>query len=180
MSVSRVGKKPIPLPQGVEVKIQGQDVNVKGPLGELRHRVPDGLKVTVEDGVLKVEREGDERQLKAFHGLTRTLLHNMVQGVSQGFQKTLELVGTGYRAQKQGEKLVLAVGYSHPVEIVPPAGIQLEAPAPNVVVVKGADKQKVGQVAAQIRAVREPEPYLGKGIRYQGEKVRRKAGKSGK
>ncbi|MDI3269433.1 MAG: 50S ribosomal protein L6 [Bacillota bacterium] len=178
--MSRVGKKPIPIPHGVEVRIDGQEVRVKGPLGELQHRIPEGLQVTLEDGVLKVEREGEDRDLRAFHGLTRALLHNLVQGVSSGFQKTLELVGTGYRAQKQGEKLVLAVGYSHPVEIVPPAGIQLEAPAPNVVVVKGADKQKVGQMAAQIRAVREPEPYLGKGIRYQGEKVRRKAGKSGK
>ncbi|MBE3591300.1 MAG: 50S ribosomal protein L6 [Firmicutes bacterium] len=178
--MSRVGRQPIPVPPGVTVKVEGRRVTVKGPQGELSHEVPERISVVQEDGKLLVRREDDERTTRALHGLTRSLLANMVTGVTSGFSKTLELVGTGYRAAKQGNRLVLAVGFSHPVELEPPAGITIDVPAPNTIVVKGADKQAVGQVAARIREVRPPEPYLGKGIRYQGERVRRKVGKTGK
>ncbi|MBX5475835.1 MAG: 50S ribosomal protein L6 [Clostridia bacterium] len=178
--MSRVGRQPIPVPPGVTVKLEGRRVTVKGPQGELSHEVPERISVVQEDGKLLVRREDDERTTRALHGLTRSLLANMVTGVTAGFSKTLELVGTGYRASKQGNKLVLAVGFSHPVELDPPAGITIDVPAPNTIVVKGADKQAVGQVAARIREVRPPEPYLGKGIRYQGERIRRKVGKTGK
>ncbi|MBX6378988.1 MAG: 50S ribosomal protein L6 [Clostridia bacterium] len=178
--MSRVGKAPVPVPAGVEVTIEGRLIRVKGPKGELQWEVPDRIEVRREDGVLRVTRRDDERRSRSLHGLSRTLIANMVLGVSQGFQKTLELVGTGYRAAKSGSRLVLTVGYSHPVEFEPPAGVAIEVPNPTTVIVQGADKQKVGQVAAQIRSVRPPEPYLGKGIRYAGERVRRKAGKAGK
>jgi large subunit ribosomal protein L6 len=175
-----VGKKPIPVPAGVEVRVEDGRVRVKGPKGELEHRLPEGIAASLEDGRVVVSRAGDERELRALHGLTRTLLANMVEGVTRGFEKSLELVGTGYRAAKSGQRLVLTVGYSHPVEISPPPGIEIDVPNPSAVTVRGVDKQQVGQVAARIRAVRPPEPYLGKGIRYAGERVRRKVGKTGK
>lgn len=177
--MSRVGRKPIPLPPGVEVQIEGNLVRVKGPLGQVEKRFHRDMKIVLEDGVLKVERPSENKIYKSLHGLTRALLNNMVQGVTTGFSKSLELVGVGYRASKQGNKLVLAVGYSHPVEIVPPEGIEIEVPAPTKITVKGIDKEKVGAVAASIRAVREPEPYKGKGIKYEGEIIRRKVGKAG-
>lgn len=178
--MSRVGRKPIPVPAGVQVSMDVQTVKVKGPKGEMSHRLPAGISAEVADGRLQVLRADDERRHRALHGLSRTLLANMVEGVTQGFSKSLELVGTGYRAAKSGRKLVLTVGYSHPVEIEAPAGIDIEVPSPASVVVRGIDKQAVGQLAAIIRDVRPPEPYLGKGIRYAGEHVRRKVGKTGK
>lgn len=178
--MSRIGKQPITVPAGVQVTINERVVVVKGPKGQLTHEVPEALSVTLEGDKLVVARRDDERDTRALHGLTRSLLANMVHGVANGFEKSLELVGTGYRASKSGRNLVLSVGYSHPVEMEPPAGIEIDVPSPNSVVVRGADKQLVGQVAANIRAVRKPEPYLGKGIRYAGERVRRKVGKAGK
>ncbi|MBX6350138.1 MAG: 50S ribosomal protein L6 [Clostridia bacterium] len=178
--MSRVGRRPIPIPEGVTVEIEGRRVRVRGPRGELAREVPEPIEVVREDGLLRVTRPDDERRNRALHGLVRTLIANMVTGVTAGFEKTLEIVGTGYRAQLSGAKLVLVVGYSHPVEIEPPPGVTVEVPSPNTVVVKGADKEAVGQLAARIRSVRKPEPYLGKGIRYQGERVRRKVGKTGK
>ena len=180
MRVSRVGRKPIPVPAGVQVSTDAGTVAVKGPRGELRHALPSGITAEVKDGRLHVLRADDERRQRALHGLSRSLLANMVQGVTGGFAKPLELVGTGYRAAKSGRKLVLTVGYSHPVEIDPPAGVEIDVPNPASVVVRGIDKQAVGQLAAIIRDVRPPEPYLGKGIRYSGERVRRKVGKTGK
>ncbi|MDI3316680.1 MAG: 50S ribosomal protein L6 [Bacillota bacterium] len=178
--MSRVGKQAIPVPAGVEVVVEGRKVVVSGPKGRLEHMVPEPLSAVVDDGRVLVQRPDDERRSKALHGLTRTLIANMVQGVSQGFERTLEITGTGYRAAMQGGRLVLSVGYSHPVGIEPPEGVTIETPNPTTIVVRGADKQKVGQVAANIRAVRKPEPYLGKGIHYSGERIRRKAGKTGK
>lgn len=178
--MSRIGKQPIPVPQGVDVQIQGQLVRVKGPKGQLEHEVPQPIQVELSDGEIRVTRPNDERENRALHGLNRTLIANMVEGVTNGFQKALELHGTGYRAAKSGNKLVLTVGFSHPVEFEPPAGIEFDVPAPNSIIVKGYDKQRVGEVAANIRAVRKPEPYLGKGIRYAGERIRRKVGKTGK
>lgn len=178
--MSRVGKVPIALPPGVKVVVEGDRVSVKGPLGELSRRVHPDMKVHVEDGRVIVARPSDERQHRALHGLTRTLIANMVLGVTRGFRKELALVGTGYRAVKTGQKLVLTLGFSHPVEFVPPAGIAFEVPTPATVSVTGSDCELVGQVAARIRAAKPPEPYLGKGIRYAGEHVRRKVGKTGK
>lgn len=178
--MSRVGLKPIQVPNGVEVKLSGRDLTVKGPKGELSWQVPQPITVTLEDNVIRFARPDDDRRNRSLHGLARSIVANMVTGVSEGYQRALELHGTGYRAAKQGRKLVLSVGYSHPVEIDPPATIEIEVPAPNQVVVKGADKQEVGALAARIRSVREPEPYLGKGIRYAGERIRRKVGKTGK
>lgn len=178
--MSRVGRMPIPLPGGVEVRIEGRKVTVKGPKGELSHTLPESIEVVREGDELRVERRDESRSARSLHGLNRTLLANMVQGVTAGFEKALELHGTGYRASKSGQSLVLSVGYSHPVEIAPPPGISFEVPSVTSVVVRGADKQQVGAVAANIRAVREPEPYLGKGIRYAGERIRRKEGKTGK
>ncbi|MCL6476848.1 MAG: 50S ribosomal protein L6 [Peptococcaceae bacterium] len=177
--MSRIGKQPIPLPKGVDVTIDGTAVAVKGPKGVLRREFHRNMMIRVEDGKLLVERPSDDPVDKSLHGLSRTLLNNMVTGVTTGFQKTLELTGVGYRASKQGKKLVLAVGYSHPVEMDPPEGIEIEVPTPTKIVVKGVDKEKVGAFAANIRAVREPEPYKGKGIKYEGEYIRRKAGKAG-
>jgi large subunit ribosomal protein L6 len=177
--MSRIGKRPIPLPQGVEVTIEGNRVAVKGPLGTLEREFPEGVTIEKQDAVLLVHRRSDEPRDRALHGLSRTLLNNMVVGVTQGFAKGLEIVGVGYRAAKQGRKLTLTIGYSHPVEIEPPEGVEIEVPAPTKIVVKGADKEKVGHLAAYIRSVREPEPYKGKGIRYEGEVIRRKAGKAG-
>jgi len=178
--VSRVGKRPVAVPAGVEVKLDGHTMTVSGPRGTLERRLHTAMDIAVEDNVITVSRPTDNRQHRALHGLTRSLVANMVTGVTDGFRRTLEIVGIGYRATKQGHKLVLTVGYSHPVEIDPPDGVEIEVPSTNVVVVTGADKEKVGQTAANIRAVRPPEPYKGKGIRYQGEVVRRKAGKVGK
>ena len=175
--MSRIGRTPIPLPEGVSVEISGQKVTVAGPKGELRHTVVEPIRVSESDGTLVVTRPTDRGPHRALHGLSRTLVANMVQGVSDGFERRLEIVGVGYRALARGSSLELAVGFSHPVTIEPPEGIQFEVPAPTQVVVRGIDKQAVGQVAAQIRAVRPPEPYKGKGIRYAGEVVRRKVGK---
>ncbi|MBE3585285.1 MULTISPECIES: 50S ribosomal protein L6 [Desulfofundulus] len=178
--MSRIGRKPIALPQGVEVQIDGNTVRVKGPKGQLEREFHRDMRIRLdEEGRLVVERPSDEKLHRSLHGLTRTLLANMVEGVTKGFAKNLELVGVGYRATKQGNKLVLSVGYSHPVEIVPPPGLEIEVPAPNKIVVKGMDKEKVGALAAVIRSVREPEPYKGKGIKYENEQIRRKAGKAG-
>ncbi|SES89538.1 50S ribosomal protein L6 [Anaerobranca gottschalkii] len=179
--MSRIGKKPVVIPQGVEVKIDGNNVvTVKGPKGQLTKSFSPELNIVVEEGNVVVTTPSDDKKHRSLHGLTRTLIANMVEGVTQGFFKNLELVGVGYRAQLQGNKLVLSMGYSHPVEIVAPEGITFEVPAQNKITVRGIDKQLVGQIAAEIRSVREPEPYLGKGIRYEGENVRRKEGKTGK
>ena len=178
--MSRIGKLPVAVPQGVDIDIDGNNVKVKGPKGELQRELHKEMILKREDNVIIVERPSEDKKHKSLHGLTRTLLFNMVTGVTQGYQKTLELVGVGYRASLQGKKLVLAVGYSHPVEFEPADDLQIEVPANNRIIVKGIDKEKVGQLAAKIRAVREPEPYKGKGIKYEGEYIRRKAGKAGK
>jgi large subunit ribosomal protein L6 len=179
--MSRIGKRPVAIPAGVTVKLdQDNNVTVKGPKGELTQRIHQDIKVIIDGNEVRVERPTDEKFHKSLHGLSRTLILNMVEGVTKGYQKGLELVGVGYRAQKQGKKLVLTVGYSHPVEINEEAEIEFEVPAPNKVVVKGIDKQKVGAVAARIRSVRPPEPYKGKGIKYENEKILRKEGKTGK
>lgn len=177
--MSRIGKQPIPVPSSVKVEINGRNVSVTGPKGTLKRDVPPEVRLHQEDGQLIVTRPNDDPRERAMHGLTRALLSNMVVGVSDGFTKTLELVGVGYRAQMQGSRLTLALGFSHPVEIDPPEGITFNVEGPRLSI-SGADKEAVGQVAANIRKLRPPEPYLGKGIRYQGEVVRRKAGKSGK
>ncbi len=178
--MSRVGKAPIKLTDGVEVTLDGNVVRVKGPKGELSRAINPDMLIKIENGALLVARPSDERNHKALHGLTRTLIANMVEGVTKGYTRNLELVGTGYRATKTGTKLTLTVGYSHPVEMEPPQGIEFTVPAVNQVVVSGIDKEAVGQMAANIRGVRPPEPYLGKGIKYAGEIVRRKEGKTGK
>ncbi|PKM90558.1 MAG: 50S ribosomal protein L6 [Firmicutes bacterium HGW-Firmicutes-12] len=177
--MSRIGRLPIVIPAGVDVKLEGNDVTVKGPKGVLNKTLHKDMIVAIEDGIITVARPSEQKQHKALHGLTRALLANMVQGVNTGFEKTLELVGVGYRAVKQGNKLVLTVGYSHPVEFEPEKELEIEVPAPNRIIVKGADKEKVGLLAANIRAVRKPEPYKGKGIKYSDEVVRRKVGKAG-
>ncbi len=178
--MSRVGKMPIPIPSGVEVRIEGAKVTVKGPKGELSRDLDPEMKLNLSDGVLTVARPSDKPRHRSAHGLTRTLIQNMVSGVTEGFAKTLELQGVGYRAQMQGPNLVLAVGYSRPVEVPPPPGIEFEVEGTSRVTVKGISKEGVGQAAADVRKVRPPEPYKGKGIRYVGEYVRRKAGKAGK
>lgn len=178
--MSRIGKKPIVIPAGVEFKQEGNVVTVKGPKGTLTREFNPDIKITVEDNQLMVSRPSDHRTHRALHGTTRSLLANMVEGVSNGFTKTLELVGVGYRASKKGNNVVLNVGYSHPVEIEPLAGIELDVPTQTQVIVKGIDKQVVGEMAANIRAKREPEPYKGKGIKYSNEVIRRKEGKTGK
>lgn len=175
--MSRIGRKPIPIPQGVEVKLEGEQVMVKGPKGVLSQRVLPEIEVKVLDGEVRVERKVETRRARALHGLMRSLIANMVHGVTQGFEKRLEIVGVGYRAQLEGRTLRLALGYSHPVLYPIPEGIDIEVPQPTKIVVKGIDKQKVGQVAAEIRALREPDSYKGKGIRYEGEVVRLKVGK---
>ncbi len=169
---------PVAVPKGVDVKLTGREVSVKGPKGELHLDVHPSMKVTIDDGEIRVERPSEQKQHRALHGLTRALIANMVQGVTEGFTKTLEIVGVGYRAEMKGKKLGLNLGYSHPVEYEPVEGVGIECPNLTTVVVSGADKQKVGQTAAEIRSLRAPEPYKGKGIRYQGEHVRRKAGKT--
>ena len=179
--MSRIGRQPIPMAQGVTVQVQDGTVTVNGPKGTLSREIvnPD-IVVEQQDGTLVVTRANDEKEQRSMHGLYRTLIANMVQGVSVGFTKTLEIQGVGYRAQKQGNNLVLSVGFSHPVEVSPPAGVTFDVEGNNRVLVSGIDKEQVGQVAANIRKIRPPEPYKGKGIRYQGEHVRRKAGKAGK
>ncbi len=178
--MSRIGKRPIELPAKVEVTIDGQKVSVKGPKGELSRVLPEGVKIDKEGTTLSVTRVNESRMARQRHGLCRTLVSNMVDGVSQGFQKKLEIQGVGYRAQVQGSNLILNVGYSKPVEIIPPTGIQMAVEGTTNVTVSGIDKELVGNTAARIRDVRPPEVYKGKGIRYAGEVVRRKAGKSGK
>ncbi len=178
--MSRVGRLPIPIPPGVQVQVQGGTVSVSGPRGQLQRTVHPDLGLAVQDGRILVSRHSDDRFHRALHGLTRALVANMVTGVTKGYQVELEIQGVGYRAQKQGQRLTLQVGFSHPVEITPPQGVTLDAPQPTRIVVAGIDKELVGQMAASIRAIREPDPYKGKGIRYVGERVRRKPGKAGK
>jgi len=177
--MSRIGKKPIPVPQAVKVAVEGQTVRVEGPKGALSHAVPASLTVGFEDGQLLVARRAEHRTVKALHGLTRSLLANMVHGVKEGFEKKLEIVGIGYRAQLQGKNLVLAVGYSHPVVFSLPDGIQAEVERQVLITLRGFDKALVGQVAAKLRALRPPDPYKGKGIKYADEVIRRKVGKAG-
>ena len=178
--MSRIGRLPIEIPSGVEVKIDGCRVTVKGPLGTLEREFHQRVKFVQEGNVIRVERISDSKLDKSLHGLSRTLLFNMIEGVTKGYQKVLDIVGVGYRAEIKGNKLVMSLGYSHPVEYEIPEGIKIECPIPTRIVIKGIDKEKVGQVAAEIRAKRPPEPYKGKGIRYEGEEVRRKAGKAGR
>lgn len=178
--MSRIGKRPIPVPQNVTVTIKDQHVAVKGPKGELSRTLPSEVEVVQEEGTIQVNRRNESRVARQRHGLCRTLVANMVEGVSQGFQRRLEIQGVGYRAQVQGRNLMLSVGYSHPVQIEPPEGIQLAVENNTNVIVTGINKEIVGNIAARIRSVRPPEPYKGKGIRYAGEMVRRKAGKAGK
>lgn len=177
--MSRIGRKPIDLPEGVEVDIVGNVVSVKGPKGKLSRALPAELAVVQEGRRLLVQCPSDQPKHRSLQGLSRTLVFNMVEGVTRGYSKTLELSGVGYRAAMQGDKLVLTLGYSHPVEVVPEEGMVIEVPTPTRIVVKGIDKEKVGALAAHIRSFREPEPYKGKGVRYQDEKIRRKAGKTG-
>ena len=177
--MSRIGKKPIPIPTGVTVAVDGNTVRVKGPKGELTRVIRPEIAVTVADGQVTLARPSEQKQHRAYHGLTRALMANMVQGVTGGYRKSLDIVGVGYRAEKKGQNLVLTVGYSHQVVYPQPPGITITTPAPTNIVIEGIDKEKVGQVAAEIRSVRPPEPYKGKGIRYTGEQVRRKAGKAG-
>ena len=178
--MSRIGRLPITVPAGVDIAITGSHVVVKGPKGTLEREIAPQLSLVREDGVLRVERPNDSKQSRELHGLTRTLLDNMVTGVTTGYSKGLEITGVGYRAQLVGRKLQLALGYSHPVEIEPPDGIAFEVETPTRLAVTGIDKELVGHVAARVRATRKPEPYKGKGVRYAGEVIRRKAGKAGK
>jgi large subunit ribosomal protein L6 len=178
--MSRIGKHPVALPKGVTAKVEGNTVSVKGPKGELERTLHDDMKVTLSDGQILVERPSDEANHKALHGLSRTLVANMVEGVTKGFRKELEMVGVGYKAEARPYGLQMALGFSHPVKYEAPKGIKLSAPAPTQIVVEGANKEIVGQVAAEIRSIRPPEPYKGKGIKYVGEQIRRKAGKAGK
>ena len=177
--MSRIGRAPITIPAGVEVKVDGQHVAVKGPKGALEMNVAPTIKVEIEAGVIHVSRPNDAKENRSLHGLTRTLVNNMVVGVSEGFSKTLEVNGVGYRAAKEGKNLVLNVGYSHQVIMPETEDIQIEVPNPNQIIVKGIDKQKVGQFAAEVRGKRPPEPYKGKGIKYDYEVIRRKEGKTG-
>jgi large subunit ribosomal protein L6 len=178
--MSRIGKQPIVVPSAVQVSIDGQSIKVKGPKGELARAVHQDIRLHQDEGKLVVTRPSDSSKHRALHGLTRALVANMVSGVSDGFSKTLELQGVGYRAQQMGKNIQVAVGYSHPVDVQAPAGIELEVEGTNKIHVRGIDKELVGQTAAEIRGLRPPEPYKGKGIRYEGEYVRRKAGKAGK
>ena len=178
--MSRIGRKSIPVPAGVDVTISGQTVKVKGPKGELSHTVAEPITVEQEGAELHVNRPNDERRAKELHGLSRTLVANMIVGVTEGYKKTLEINGTGYRVTAKGKDLEFALGFSHPVNVVPPAGISFSVERPTQFTVTGIDKQLVGEVAANIRKIRPPEPYKGKGVKYQGEVIRRKAGKAGK
>jgi large subunit ribosomal protein L6 len=178
--MSRIGKLPIPVPGGVDIAIDGQLVTVKGPKGSLSHVVAEPITVAQEDGTLTVARPDDERESKSLHGLSRTLIANMVIGVTDGYRKPMEIVGTGYRVAAKGNDLEFALGFSHPVLVTAPDGISFKVENPTRFAVEGIDKQKVGEVAANIRKLRKPDPYKGKGVRYQGEVIRRKAGKTGK
>ncbi|MHC1562869.1 50S ribosomal protein L6 [Actinomycetospora sp. C-140] len=178
--MSRIGKAPITVPSGVDVTVDGQNVTVKGPKGTLSHQVDEPITVSLDDGVLSVARPDDERESRALHGLSRSLLNNLVQGVSQGYERKLEIHGVGYRVQLRGSDLEFALGFSHPVKIAPPEGITFAVESPTRFSVQGIDKQLVGQVAANIRWLRRPDPYKGKGVRYAGEHIRRKVGKTGK
>ncbi|MCA0972642.1 50S ribosomal protein L6 [Halobacillus litoralis] len=178
--MSRVGFKSLEIPEGVEIVQDNQTITVKGPKGELTRTFHEDITVTIEDNVLTVARPSDHKEHRALHGTTRSLIGNMVEGVSKGFEKSLEIIGVGYRAQKQGDQVVINAGYSHPVEVEKREGIEIEVPSQTKVTVKGIDKELVGAVAANIRAIRPPEPYKGKGIRYENERVRRKEGKTAK
>ena len=178
--MSRVGQAPISIPSGVEVTLDAPSVRVKGPKGELVRQLPDGISVNQADGEVRVSRAGESKEMKSLHGLVRSLIANMVQGVTEGYEKRLEIHGVGYRAAKQGNALELTVGLSHSVRKEAPAGIEFEVPTPTRITVRGIDKELVGQTAADIRAIRKPEPYKAKGIRYEGEYIRRKAGKAAK
>jgi large subunit ribosomal protein L6 len=178
--MSRIGKMPIPVPAGVTVNIDGTSVSVKGPKGELSRTLSSEMKIKLDGDVLTVERPSESKRHRAYHGLTRSLLANMVEGVSKGFEKTLDIVGVGYRAEKSGDKLILRIGFSHNVEIVPPSGITLSVEGNNRIKVSGISKEDVGEMAAEIRAIRPPDAYKGKGIRYAGETVHLKPGKAGK
>lgn len=178
--MSRIGRLPVQIPSGVEVRVEEGLVTVKGPKGELQQRIDPGMIIEIKDGVLTVDRPSEERKWRSLHGLTRTLINNMVVGVTEGFRKNLEIEGVGYKVEKKGKGIVLSLGFSHTIYFVPPEGIQLEVPAANKITVSGIDKVLVGQVAAKIRSFRKPEPYKGKGIRYEGELIRRKAGKTAK
>ena len=178
--MSRIGNKPITVPEGVEVKLDGQNITVKGHKGTLEREIHKNMKVSLENNVIKVERPDDEPENRSLHGLTRTLIANMIQGTLQGYERKLEVNGVGYRAQKQGTKLVLTLGYSHPVEMEAPEGITFDVPSQNEIIVKGIDKELVGQTAAVIRTKRPPEVYRGKGIKYAEEVIRRKEGKASK
>ncbi|AZU00207.1 MULTISPECIES: 50S ribosomal protein L6 [Brevibacterium] len=178
--MSRIGKNPISVPSGVEVKVDGQDVAVKGPKGELSVTIAEPITVSLEDGVITVARPDEERESRSLHGLSRTLINNMIVGVTDGYSKALEIVGTGYRVLAKGSNLEFALGYSHPIVVEPPEGISFSVDGQTKVAVHGIDKQLVGETAANIRKLRKPEPYKGKGVRYAGEIVRRKVGKAGK
>ncbi|MFD1884054.1 50S ribosomal protein L6 [Paenibacillus wenxiniae] len=178
--MSRIGRKPIEVPSGVEVTLNNTTLTVKGPKGTLSRQLHQDMKVVVEGNVITIERPSDNKLHRSLHGTTRSVVSNMVSGVTTGFSKALELVGVGYRASKSGDKIVLNVGYSHPVEITPEAGIEFDVPSNTRIVVNGIDKERVGAYAAKIRSVREPEPYKGKGIKYEGERILRKEGKAGK
>jgi len=178
--MSRIGRNPITVPSGVEVNIDGREVTVKGPKGTLSHTVAEPIEVNLEDGKVVVSRPNDINKVRGLHGLTRTLINNMVVGVTEGFKKTLEIQGVGYRVAAKGKNLEFSLGYSHPITVEPPEGITFKVEKPTQLVVEGIDKQKVGEVAANIRKLRRPDPYKGKGVRYEGEYVRRKVGKAGK
>ncbi|MFN2582085.1 MAG: 50S ribosomal protein L6 [Candidatus Dormibacteria bacterium] len=178
--MSRIGKLPITVPAGVDVTLTGSHLSVKGTRGTLERSLPPAMRISVEGGVITVERPTNTTTHRSLHGLTRTLVNNMVEGVSRGFTRDLDLVGVGFRAAKQGNDLVLTLGYSHPIRYSPPEGVNIDVPAPTQIAISGVDKELVGQVAAKIRSFRKPEPYKGKGILYRGEQLRRKAGKSGK
>jgi large subunit ribosomal protein L6 len=178
--MSRIGRLPIPVPSGVDVTLTGSHISVAGSKGTLERLLPPAMRINIDDGTILVERPSDSRVHRSLHGLTRTLVANMVQGVSSGFTRELELVGVGFRASRQGSDLVLTLGYSHPIRYSAPEGVTIEVPSPTLIIISGADKEVVGQVAAKIRSFRKPEPYKGKGVLYRGERLRRKAGKSGK
>jgi large subunit ribosomal protein L6 len=178
--MSRIGRTPVVIPSGVDVTINGREVTVKGPRGTLSMEVTPPIEVSQADGAIRVARPNDEGEIRALHGLSRSLIANMVTGVTQGYSKTLEIVGVGYRVQAKGEGLEFSLGFSHPVPVTPPDGITLRVETPTRFVVEGIDKQQVGEVAANIRKLRKPDPYKGKGVRYQGEQIRRKVGKAGK
>ena len=178
--MSRIGKNPISVPSGVEVKVDGQDVAVKGPKGELSVTIAEPITVSLEDGVVTVARPDEERESRSLHGLSRTLINNMIVGVTEGYSKALEIVGTGYRVLAKGSNLEFALGYSHPIVVEPPEGISFSVDGQTKVAVHGIDKQLVGETAANIPKLRRPDPYKGKGVRYEGEQIRRKVGKAGK